>query len=351
MHSFFSHLAQVFDPIPRLDVQGSPVVLYSQVRIIRNLYEYPFPVCASPEVLRDVNDAIIAVASRELPNFSTLSLEDLETEDKRFCVERRWAAKRWERQDVGGIAIAPAEGITLTINEEDHIGIRAILGGLNLNHAYSCANAVDDVLSQRLVYAFDQQLGYLAAKPIRTGLGLMASVCVHLPALVWGEKMTPITLAARAVGCNIVGFNGRDSAMDEDLFFISNRPSFEDDEGTMLKRLNGFLETVIENETAARKLLLERTEARLRDRFHRVLAILQNAQLIEIKESQVLLMQMRLATDLQWLPEEFRPQIDGLLIRLCPAHLRAEHGIVEGQEDSARAEILHKVFASAKLAD
>jgi protein arginine kinase len=240
--------------------------------------------------------------------------------------------------------------MTLTTNEEDHISIRTMLGGLNLVQAYERGNTVDDALSRRLVYAFDEKLGYLTTKPIRAGLGLAACVCVHIPALVWGEKMAPLSLAARAIGCSIAGFNGREMSTDEDLFLISNRPTHDGDEIAVLQRLNSFAEMIIESEKTARKSFLERMEPRLRDRFSRVLAVLQNAKIVEMKEAQVLLMQMRLATDLQWLPAEFRPKIDALLIRLRPAHLKAEYAIADGQEDVTRAEVLHEAFANVKFA-
>jgi protein arginine kinase len=329
---------------------GSPVVLYSQVRLIRNLHEFPFPVHAPRAALQEADGAITSVIARDLHGFSTLTMEDLDASDRRFCIERRWAAKRWERQEIGSISISPACGMTLTTNEEDHISIRALLGGLNLIPAYERGNTVDDALSRQLVYAFDDQLGYLTTRPIRCGLGFSACVCVHIPALVWGEKVAPIALAARAIGCSIIGFNGRDSSTDEDLFFITSRPTAEGDELTVLKRLDSFAEMVIESEKTARKSFVERMEPRLRDRFHRVLAVLQNAKLVEMREAQVLLMQMRLATDLQWLPSELRPKVDALLIRLRPAHLKAELAVGEGQEDSIRAEVLHEAFANVQLA-
>jgi protein arginine kinase len=350
MHSYLNHLAKVFGPITRMAGDGVPVVLYSKVRLIRNLHEFPFPAAASKEALQAANGAITDVVAQDLRGFSTLSIDDLDASDKRFCVERRWATKRWERQEVGSISIAPACGMTLTTNEEDHIGIRTLLSGLNLIQAYERGNTVDDALSRRLIYAFDGQLGYLTTRPIRSGLGLSACVCVHVPALVWGEKIAPIALAARAIGCNIIGFNGRESSAEEDLFFISNRPAGEGDEITVLRRLNSFVETIAESEKAARKAFLERMEPRLRDRFHRVLAVLQNARIVEMREAQILLMQMRLATDLQWLPSEFRPRIDALLIRLRSSHLKAEHAISDGQEDSTRAEILHETFANVRFA-
>ncbi|MDR2341390.1 MAG: hypothetical protein LBD72_03645 [Puniceicoccales bacterium] len=349
MHSYLNHLSKVFGPIMHMSSDGMPIVLYSQIRLIRNLNEFPFPISAPKDALRAANEAITGVVAKDLCDFSTLAIDDLDQSDKRFCVERRWASKRWERQEIGSVSISGNCDITITTNEEDHIGIRALLGGLNLMSAYERVNNVDDTLSRHLVYAFDGQLGYLTTKPIRTGIGLSACVCVHIPALVWGEKIAPIALAARAIGCNIIGFNGRESSTDEDLFFISNRPGFEGDEIAILTRLNSFAEMIMESEKNARKAFLERTEARLRDRFYRVLAVLKNATIIDLREAQVLLMQMRMATDLQWLPPQFRHKIDALLISLRPAHLKAAYAISDGQEDFIRAEILHEIFANAQF--
>jgi protein arginine kinase len=73
------------------------------------------------------------------------------------------------------------------INEEDHVRIQAIVGGMNLEQAYQEADLVDDIAYEKLHFAYDEKYGYLTACPTNAGTGMRASCMVFLPALAQPE--------------------------------------------------------------------------------------------------------------------------------------------------------------------
>ena len=57
------------------------------------------------------------------------------------------------------------------VNEEDHLRIQCLLPGLQLEEALQEANRYDELLEQRLDYAYDERWGYLTVCPTNVGTG------------------------------------------------------------------------------------------------------------------------------------------------------------------------------------
>ena len=87
-------------------------------------------------------------------------------------------------QAARGVAIDPAEQVSLMINEEDHLRIQCIHSGLDLEAVWAQIRSVDEEIEAVVPYAFHQRWGYLTACPTNVGTGIRVSVMLHLPALV-----------------------------------------------------------------------------------------------------------------------------------------------------------------------
>ena len=70
------------------------------------------------------------------------------------------------------------------VNEEDHLRLQVMRSGFALDEAWQDIDRLDDLLEQRVSYAFSEEFGYLTACPTNVGTGMRASVMLHLPALV-----------------------------------------------------------------------------------------------------------------------------------------------------------------------
>ena len=110
--------------------------------------------------------------------------------------------------------------VSIMVNEEDHIRIQAILGGMRLHEASRIARQVDGPL-EALDYAFDSRCGYLTSCPTNVGTGLRASVMIHLPALTHLGRMGKLAFGCGKVGLTVRGLFGEGSDSPGALYQVS----------------------------------------------------------------------------------------------------------------------------------
>src|SRR5690606_36993613 len=97
-----------------------------------------------------------------------------------------------ESPDISAILLDSQEKIVVMVNEEDHIRMQCILPGFQLKEAWEKLNQVDNMIEEKVEYAFHEQLGYLTCCPTNVGTGLRSSVMMHLPALTANKQMNAI---------------------------------------------------------------------------------------------------------------------------------------------------------------
>ncbi|MHC4697924.1 MAG: ATP--guanido phosphotransferase, partial [Planctomycetota bacterium] len=113
-----------------------------------------------------------------------IDMEETQEIDRQVLVERHLVSRQHASSSGSrGVSVSPTETRALMINEEDHLRIQVLRSGLQLDASWEEVNDVDDLLSQTLAFAFDQQFGYLTVCPTNVGTGIRVSVMLHLPAL------------------------------------------------------------------------------------------------------------------------------------------------------------------------
>ena len=164
------------------------VVISSRIRIARNIEGVPFPYLASDAQTRQIQETVAGVAASQkeaFEHFTLLPMENLASLEKELLVEKHLASPFLARESQhGALLLRRDEAVSIMINEEDHIRIQVILPGLQLEEALQEAEKYDDLLEEKINYAFDEGYGYLTACPTNVGTGLRASVMLHLPALI-----------------------------------------------------------------------------------------------------------------------------------------------------------------------
>jgi protein arginine kinase len=314
---------------------------------------YPFPHRAeeknNEKILHRVADA-----ARDIdPRLQFLGMDSLTLAERAFLAERRMAGKKIMAGGLRhrGMAFLPEAGVDLRILDGEHVKISVIRPGLDLEGAHGMANGWDDALAQRLSMAFSERHGYLTADPSGMGTGLRASVMLFLPGLVSGEKMNPIIRAVHAVRSGIGGFFGMGSSPEGCMFQIYNQQTLGETEAAIIRRMGALAETIGEQELAAREELVTKSSEVWLDRISRVMALLAHARSVSMTEGLTLLSQARLAAQLELVPVEFLPQIDGLMVALLPAHLQMGYGawVSEKRQEVMRAEYLRKMFGEVHI--
>ena len=328
--------------------KGSSVVISSRLRLARNFKDTPFPnranIAQKCDILSCVETVLSQVSYMKKGYF--FKMEELSSLEKKMLVERHWISLELSEIDEGSaVSISSDHLCSIMINEEDHLRIQFIKNGFNLNALWKTVNDFDDLLEDKLPYAFSKDLGYITACPTNLGTGLRASVMMHLPGLSISNNVDKVIRASNQLGLAVRGLFGEGTEASGHIYQISNQQTLGESEKDIIDRLAGVLKNIIEHELNARIKYYEKDKEKLIDNICRSFGILQNAHLINSDEAMNHLSFIRMAIDLGFFPEEFRRLIDYLFIEIQPGHIQYPDNNISAEfRDIKRAEILRNNF-------
>ena len=329
----------------------SAIVLMTRIRLARNLAGHPFPGWAKPSEREKVLESCrsVLISTPLLKRGLSVGVDELGELERRILVERHLISRELSGSKQGsGVVISKDQTVSVMINEEDHLRIQMMRGGVQLKKVWGAINELDSLLEDSFDFAFSPSLGYLTACPTNLGTAMRASAMMHLPALVIASQMEKVVRAVNQLGMVVRGLFGEGSDASGSIFQISNQTTLGESEEEILKRLSGVLQSIIEHELNARARLLESDSGKLFDKIGRAFGILQNGHVLSSNEAMNLLSLIRLGVDLGIFPEARRCVTDRLFIEAQPGHLQyAQKAEVDaGQRDLLRADRLRSEFAN-----
>jgi len=307
----------------------SDIVVSSRIRLARNVDGFPFVPRASDrqrgrveEVLRSV---LVALAAE--PPLNYLRVDQLEPLVREVLLERRLiSAGHAEADWVRGVAFDRAEQISVMVNEEDHLRIQFMRGGLRLEETYDRADRFDDLLSEQVPFAYSEKYGYLTACPTNAGTGLRASLMLHLPAVVMAQEMDKVIEVARAERLTLRGLYGEGTHGAGDFYQISNHVTLGPSEEEIISSVADAGNKLIDMERTARQNLCHNHKAELEHRLARALDLLRSAKTISSQEALSFLSQVRLGVEMGLLKQTPLETLNELLLLTLPAHLQTMEG-------------------------
>ena len=262
----------------------SEIVISSRIRLARNLAAFPFiRRCTDSDrqaIEKTFKDAIAAIADwkdllqveRRRPAHASIgSCSSSGSSSAASCRKRTGPAAS---------IIDPQETFSLMINEEDHLRMQVMHSGLDLEPAWEQINRIDDLLAERVNYAFHEQFGYLTACPTNVGTGMRVSVMLHLPALVITQQIEKVFRSLQKMGLAVRGLYGEGSQAMGDFYQISNQITLGRSELDLVKQVGEVIPVIIDYERQARAFLVKESRKDLHDRVSRAYGILCTAQTI-----------------------------------------------------------------------
>jgi len=307
----------------------SEIVISSRIRLARNLAAFPFiRRCTDNDrqsVEKTFKDAIAGV--EHWKGLLQVEVADLPTIDRQLLVERQLISR--ELSEANGarcVFIDPQETFSLMINEEDHLRMQVMHSGLDMEQAWEQINAMDDLLSDRVNYAFHERMGYLTACPTNLGTGMRVSVMLHLPALVITQQIEKVFRSLQKMGLAVRGLYGEGSQAMGDFYQISNQITLGRSELDLVKQVGEVIPVIIDYERQARSFLVKESRKDLHDRVSRAYGILCTAQTISSEETLHLLSSVRMGVYLGLIQDLEIPTINKLFIHTQPAHLQKLRG-------------------------
>ena len=305
----------------------SDVVVSSRIRLARNLAGHKFlSRCSNQEkteILEKLRDVMMSLDLGDKVFYISVDKEPLL--NKHFLVERHLISRHLAfGKGPRGVVIAEKEFFTAMINEEDHLRIQVFKGGCQIAQCAEQINRIDDMIEDKVNFAFSPRYGYLTACPTNLGTGIRVSVMLHLPALKMTGQIEKFFNAAKDMSLAVRGLFGEGTEAASDLYQLSNQVTLGVSESAIISQFeNSIIPEIIEYEHAARAQLLSNQVELLDDKISRAIALLQNAHLISSQEALFLLSHLRLGINMHKYMDASTPAIEKLRT-LCGAGTEAD---------------------------
>jgi protein arginine kinase len=323
----------------------SDIVISSRIRLARNLAAFPFTNRASSYQKAEIEGLLRdRIAKLELdPKLDYVIVPTLSTLERQLLVERQLISRELAAGDgPRGVALGPQETVSLMVNEEDHLRLQVMRSGFTLDEAWQEIDRVDDLLEQRVTYAFSEELGYLTACPTNVGTGMRASVMLHLPALDHTKQIEKVFRALQKINLAVRGLYGEGTRASGHFYQISNQVTLGKSETAILNEIHSVIPQIINYERQARHSWLRDNRQGLQDKVSRAYGTLCSATMMTSEETMGLLSYVRLGINLQLVGDITIPTVNELFIHTQPAHLQKLMGEpLDGEaRNAARARYL-----------
>ncbi|WP_312460398.1 protein arginine kinase [Proteiniclasticum sp.] len=326
------------------------LVLRSRVRLARNLKLVPFPHRLESErarmLVKAVEEAFYVSKAME-DSYDTHRMWELGRTELLVAFEKHLvSAKLINNSDISAYIIDKEEDVSLMINEEDHIRLQVMGRDLNLSALYEKASKIDDLLSEKLNFAFDYNLGYITACPTNLGTAMRASVMLHLPGFTLTDRIGYVSQALAQMGMTIRGIYGEGSQAEGNIYQISNEVTLGMKEEDILYNLRDTIDKLLDEEQDHQRKLLNEFSLEMEDKIYRSLGTLMNARLMTSKEALYHLSLVRMGVETEVLKDVDMELIDSLIINTQPGMMKRAYGIElnDKERDINRAKIIRSIF-------
>lgn len=325
-------------------------VVSSRIRLARNVVGLEFPrnlKVTDERVVNLINGAYSA--AHGVFEARLLPMNKLDKERKKALIERHLISLALANNTQNGAVIVEGDkkfGISVMLNEEDHIREQCVEEGFNLKGAYERLRAYDERLLHALPIAYDAQLGFLTACPTNLGTGMRASCMLFLPALKRAGAIEDTLKTFKSeFGLTIRGVYGEGSDAAYDMYQISNSRTLGVSEGEIISHVEQAVARMCYCERVALEKLVKEKQTELLDGISRSYAVLKGAYALTAQELMKLLVDVKIGVILGILPIKSTAITDEMIWACSASSLQIiTNGSSEEERDKARARIVRKLL-------
>lgn len=262
------------------------IFLTSRIRLARNIRGIPFPEWSSAED-QDQVKLIAKKAIAKLPiRFTYRELDKTKDEEINLLLEQNIFSSHFAKGNISNKAFALSpSGVSIMINEEDHLRLSIQRQNLNLNECFELIDKVDTDLSTQIEFAFSKELGFATACPSNVGTGMRASVMLHLPTLCLAGKIGPLIRTLSESHITVRGLFGEGSMALGHIFQISNLNTLGISEKETINYLEKVAKSIHKKELLCRKNISKEEKLLLSDKINRATGILKYACFMSYEEA------------------------------------------------------------------
>ena len=331
------------------DGPNSGSVLCSYCTLSRNLADFPFPAKCSDDEKTTVEERILSITEtdRSFTGWRYFPFKEMSRDELRFLVECRITGNDVARANGSrGVLVSEDHTLSLSINGEDHICIRAMSSGLQLNEVWKKIAHIEEKLSHELDFAFDERLGYLTASIYDVGTTLKAGAIAHLPGMLMTNEFNAVQKDCSKL-YSITPMFRKLSSCQSPLQKIENIATLGRSEEEIIFHLKQLILEIIQKEkNSIAKFRLE-APSHIEDDVGRALGLARGAHLVAFEEAIFILSALRTGINLEILKDYTFRQINELLIGSQHAHvkLRIDGDCDERTLNMERASLFRSAFS------
>ncbi len=324
------------------------VVISSRVRIARNYEDLPFPAkCSheySEEVIERTSDMVFSGSNGNA--FSLVRMSELEQDARTRLVEHHLISYDTLKLSARSAAMISSAGtVSVMLNENDHLRFQGLLPGLQLERAAEMALRMDEAIGEKYPFAFDNQWGFLTARPADAGTGMRCSVIMHLPALAKDGRMGAIMQAVAKMGIAIRGLYGSGNEAHGQLYQLSNQATLGLSEEEIVHSLTQAAEQIAGHERTLRECAEKKDMMAQQDTLMRSWGEMMYARLLTNNEFMNKYSSARYAASMGYVRAPL-PKLDLLMMDMQPGSLSVRAGKLIGNRE---AEILRAKIVREEL--
>lgn len=324
-------------------------ILSSRVRLARNYEDLPFDAatrdnCAAMCIARTANALKLSGMDA---GFTLMRLRDMERVQRDSLVESHLITRDLNQNpENAAVLLNMEDGLSIMMNEEDHLRIQAMTPGMSLQRAADRCFAVEDALSRQVSFAFDKEWGYLTACPTNTGTGMRASLLMHLPMLTLCKQMGNVGQIVAKVGLTIRGVYGEGAEALGNLYQVSNQVTLGRTEQELISAVTAVGQQLTDMENALWEKTWASSRVTLEDAIFRAWGAMRYARIMPMGEFYKHWSGLRMGA-VRGILNVSTARLDALLDQVQDAHLQAyEETRLTGQAlDEARATRVRRILS------
>lgn len=331
------------------EMPGSPDsnVVYSRVRLVRNLEGYPFPGKMTREQAMELTGTLCEklkdVGSIDGTDHRFAYLHQMTDLQKTSLMERRAINRSIAKKaEPAALILSRDERVGISLNGDDHVRIQVLEKGLDLMECYSRADRLDNYISERFDYSFDEKYGYLTTFPTNMGTGLRASVVVHLPMLSRRKNFNSLVADMGRFGTSIRGVYGEGSENYGSLYRVSNQKTLGQSEKDIIDLVSKAAAELDAQERRLRKEALKQRPVICADESYKSYGVLKYARRLTRKDSMEFLSQIMVGVTDGILQTKEPCSVYALMLGVQSANLisQADRPLNKEEVEVARADFL-----------
>ena len=314
------------------------VVIASKISLARNLSQFNFYIKDEQEISKLENliqEKLLQIGY----GLKLLKIRELENLDLQTLIEKGLINNEIvKNKNRTSILINEEENICILINAEDHLKLQVFGSGFELDAIMNLCVEIDEKIGMLFEISKSPKYGYLTACPTNLGTGMKVSVILHLPGLTKTKNIQKVSKFVRQFGIEMV------KEQNPDIYKISNERTLGITEQDIVNKMKSITEKLIEQEKAARKILIE-NQIDLEDTIFRSYGILSNCKKISQNEAEELLSNVKLGTDLGIINNLTDIKVRKLYLYIKPANLSKYFGqeLTNKEENIKRAEVIKQI--------